>query len=191
MGGPSILFITPILLFSASWNCFFSPPRSSSRAATRSQPHFPIRATHISSSRRHINHQSYRVITSGRHIIIVTEESNSHRSPSKSTSEVPVDIHQLYQSNFTAMSSRHSTKIIQQIISSHRTTFFRIPTPSQCCPSSRALSSSLRKQTNHATIRCALACEASSLRYSLFMEDGEDGILRGWDAGVEEEDDGT
>lgn len=185
MGGPSILFITPILLFSAS--------SRGAVAATRSQPHFPIRATHISSSssRRHINHQSYRVITSGRHIIIVTEESNSHRSPSKSTSEVPVDIHQLYQSNFTAMSSRHSTKIIQQIISSHRTTFFRIPTPSQCCPSSRALSSSLRKQTNHATIRCALACEASSLRYSLFMEDGEDGILRGWDAGVEEEDDGT
>ena len=89
------------------------------------------------------------------------------------------------------MTSRHSSKIIQQILSSHRTRPFRIPTPSQCCPSSRALSSSLRKQTNHATIRCALACEASSLRYSLFMEDGEDGLLRGWDAGVDEEDDGT
>ena len=59
--------------------------------------------------------------------------------------------------------------------------------------SRRAISSNLRSQTKYATIRDALSCEISSLRYVLLLEsDGEEALLRGWDAGVAVEDeDGT
>eukprot|EP00970_Alexandrium_tamarense_P000495 scaffold64_cov193-Alexandrium_tamarense.AAC.3 len=91
--------------------------------------------------------------------------------------------------------------------SSHSSAPFRIP-PSTTTNSStpiitshttnslsrRALSSQLRSQTNQATLRIALACEGSSLRYALLLSgEGEDALIRGWDAGVAlvEEDDGT
>ncbi|KAL7533963.1 hypothetical protein ACHAXR_005552 [Thalassiosira sp. AJA248-18] len=58
--------------------------------------------------------------------------------------------------------------------------------------SRRTLSSTLRSQTNHATLRAALACECSSLRYALLLKgEGEEALLRGWDAGVVEDEDGT
>ncbi|KAL9179294.1 hypothetical protein ACHAXT_008584 [Thalassiosira profunda] len=59
--------------------------------------------------------------------------------------------------------------------------------------SRRALSSTLRSQTHQSTLRAALACEGSSLRYALMLEgEGEEALLRGWDAGVAVEDeDGT
>lgn len=59
--------------------------------------------------------------------------------------------------------------------------------------SRRTISSHLRSQTKHTTIRDALSCEISSLRYVLLLEnEGEEALLRGWDAGVAVEDeDGT
>mmetsp|Transcript_12527 Transcript_12527/g.26405 ORF Transcript_12527/g.26405 Transcript_12527/m.26405 type:complete len:117 (-) Transcript_12527:295-645(-) len=60
--------------------------------------------------------------------------------------------------------------------------------------SKRALSSQIRNQTNFHVARSALAVEASSLRYVLLLSgEGEEALLRGWDAGVAiaEEDDGT
>lgn len=64
---------------------------------------------------------------------------------------------------------------------------------SQIILSRRALSSSLRQQSNASTLRAALSCEASTLRYALLLEsEGEEALLRGWDAGVAvEDDDGT
>jgi len=60
--------------------------------------------------------------------------------------------------------------------------------------SKRALSSQIRNQTKFHVARSALAVEASSLRYVLLLSgEGEEALLRGWDAGVAiaEEDDGT
>mmetsp|Transcript_30478 Transcript_30478/g.51999 ORF Transcript_30478/g.51999 Transcript_30478/m.51999 type:complete len:119 (-) Transcript_30478:267-623(-) len=59
--------------------------------------------------------------------------------------------------------------------------------------SRRTLSSSLRNQTHHTIVRSALACEMSSCRYALLLKgEGEEALLRGWDAGVAVEDeDGT
>lgn len=60
--------------------------------------------------------------------------------------------------------------------------------------SKRALSSQIRNQTKFQVARSALAVEASSLRYALLLSgEGEEALLRGWDAGVAiaEEDDGT
>ena len=59
--------------------------------------------------------------------------------------------------------------------------------------SKRALHSTSRSQTSHCTLRSALAMECSSLRYALLLEsEAEDGLLMGWDSGVDVEDeDGT
>ena len=59
--------------------------------------------------------------------------------------------------------------------------------------SKRSISSTIRKQTIHTTIRTALSFELSTLRYALLLEsEGEESMLRGWDAGVTmEDDDGT
>ena len=58
--------------------------------------------------------------------------------------------------------------------------------------SRRALSSTLRSQRNNTILRDALACEASSLRYALMLaSEGDEALLRGWDDGVDEDDDGT
>mmetsp|Transcript_14906 Transcript_14906/g.26668 ORF Transcript_14906/g.26668 Transcript_14906/m.26668 type:complete len:128 (-) Transcript_14906:288-671(-) len=64
---------------------------------------------------------------------------------------------------------------------------------SQTVFSRRALSSTIRSRTNHATMRTALACEISSCRYALMLSgEAEEGLLRGWDVGVAVEDeDGT
>lgn len=59
--------------------------------------------------------------------------------------------------------------------------------------SKRSISSTIRKQTIHTTIRTALSFELSTLRYVLLLDsEGEESLLRGWDAGVAmEDDDGT
>ncbi|KAL7520381.1 hypothetical protein ACHAWX_005108 [Stephanocyclus meneghinianus] len=90
-----------------------------------------------------------------------------------------------------------------QTISQHtRQSPFRIPPPPSPSrvsanpinsQSTRALSSQLRSQTHYASLRYAIACEASSLRYALLLSgEGESALMRGWDSGVaDEEDDGT
>ena len=59
--------------------------------------------------------------------------------------------------------------------------------------SKRSISSTIRTQTIHTTIRTALSFELSTLRYVLLLDsEGEESLLRGWDAGVAmEDDDGT
>ena len=59
--------------------------------------------------------------------------------------------------------------------------------------SRRTITSTIRTQTNQSTLRAALSNEISSLRYTLLLEsEGEDSLLRGWDAGVVDDDeDGT
>eukprot|EP00804_Cyclotella_cryptica_P026461 CCRYP_008119-RB/>CCRYP_008119-RB protein AED:0.46 eAED:0.49 QI:247/0/0.5/1/0/0.5/2/0/120 len=101
------------------------------------------------------------------------------------------------------LSHRPSPSSAPQSISQHtRQSPFRIPpSPSPNgasahpinSPSSRALSSQLRSQTHHTSLRSAMACEASSLRYALLLSgEGESALMRGWDSGVaDEEDDGT
>ena len=85
-------------------------------------------------------------------------------------------------SSSTSSSSQHQSIFILNSSSSSQ---------AQC--SRRALSSTLRSQTNHNTMRAALACEASSLRYALLLSsEGDEALLRGWDDGVAtEDDDGT
>ena len=75
----------------------------------------------------------------------------------------------------------------------HQSIFILNSSSSHAQFSRRALSSTLRSQTNHNTMRAALACEASSLRYSLLLSsEGDEALLRGWDDGVAtEDDDGT
>lgn len=82
----------------------------------------------------------------------------------------------------TSSSSQHQSIFILNSSSSSHAQFSR-----------RALSSTLRSQTNHNTMRAALACEASSLRYALMLSsEGDEALLRGWDDGVAtEDDDGT
>ena len=59
--------------------------------------------------------------------------------------------------------------------------------------SRRTITSTIRTQTNQSTLRAALSNEISSLRYTLLLEsEGEESLLRGWDAGVVDDDeDGT
>eukprot|EP01083_Nonionella_stella_P302520 1043339_1 len=74
--------------------------------------------------------------------------------------------------------------------STHRTSEALLNPPPSL--SSRALSSAVRSRTSQSTLRAALACEASSLRYALLLEgEGEEALLRGWDDGVVEDEDGT
>jgi len=58
--------------------------------------------------------------------------------------------------------------------------------------SRRVISSTIRSQTNHTITKSALACEISSLRYTLLVNgEDEDAIALGWDAGIVEDEDGT
>ena len=58
--------------------------------------------------------------------------------------------------------------------------------------SRRVISSNIRSQTNHTITKSALACEISSLRYTLLLNsEDEDAIELGWDAGIVEDEDGT
>ena len=58
--------------------------------------------------------------------------------------------------------------------------------------SRRVISSTIRSQTNHTITKSALACEISSLRYTLLVNgEDEDAIVLGWDAGIVEDEDGT
>ena len=58
--------------------------------------------------------------------------------------------------------------------------------------SRRVISSNIRSQTNHTITKSALACEISSLRYTLLLNgEDEDAIALGWDAGIVEDEDGT
>ena len=58
--------------------------------------------------------------------------------------------------------------------------------------SRRVISSTIRSQTNHTITKSALACEISSLRYTLLLNgEDEDAIALGWDAGIVEDEDGT
>ena len=65
--------------------------------------------------------------------------------------------------------------------------------PSTRTLSRRTITSTIRTQTNQSTLRAALSNEISSLRYTLLLEsEGEESLLRGWDAGVVDDDeDGT
>lgn len=86
------------------------------------------------------------------------------------------------------MTTRHTIKSIQQLLTHHSTLR---PTQTRSL-SSRALTSHLRNQHAHSLLRSALAMEASSLRYSLLLSSlAEEEMMRGWDVGVCEEDDGT
>ncbi|EJK59458.1 hypothetical protein THAOC_20315 [Thalassiosira oceanica] len=89
-------------------------------------------------------------------------------------------------------------------LDNHRSVPFRISSPSVSKQSihidsisrtlsKRALHSTSRSQTSHYALRSALAMEFSSLRYALLLEsEAEDGLLMGWDSGVDVEDeDGT
>ena len=94
------------------------------------------------------------------------------------------------------MTTRHTIKSIQQLLTHHRPNIpsqqpFRIHTQTKL--STRALTSHLRSQNTHSLLRTALACEASSLRYSLLLTSVEEEmVVRGWDAGVcVEDEDGT
>ncbi|KAL3780664.1 hypothetical protein ACHAWO_004145 [Cyclotella atomus] len=89
--------------------------------------------------------------------------------------------------------TRRCHKIIQHL-SHHRIRPSSTSRPFQIhrLESTRSLHSTVRNQTSHSIIKCALSCEASSLRYSLMLRcKEEEGLVRGWDAGVVEEDDGT
>ena len=76
--------------------------------------------------------------------------------------------------------------------SSKQQSILNSTTQSTTSLSRRVISSTIRSQTNHTITKSALACEISSLRYTLLVNgEDEDAIALGWDAGIVEDEDGT
>lgn len=76
--------------------------------------------------------------------------------------------------------------------SSKQQSILNSSTQSTSSLSRRVISSTIRSQTNHTITKSALACEISSLRYTLLINgEDEDAIALGWDAGIVEDEDGT
>ena len=76
--------------------------------------------------------------------------------------------------------------------SSKQQSILNSTTQSTSSLSRRVISSTIRSQTNHTITKSALACEISSLRYTLLINgEDEDAIALGWDAGIVEDEDGT
>mmetsp|Transcript_30479 Transcript_30479/g.52000 ORF Transcript_30479/g.52000 Transcript_30479/m.52000 type:complete len:117 (-) Transcript_30479:269-619(-) len=99
------------------------------------------------------------------------------------------------RNNTSSSSSPQHTASFRLSPSTHQTSSSSFTINNNCSTfiSRRTLSSNLRNQTHHTIVRSALACEMSSCRYALLLKgEGEEALLRGWDAGVAVEDeDGT